>query len=356
MKTRTEKLYRFRTQRGAIMGALMLLSALLCVCLLGMLAVDIGHNVTVRTELQSAADAAALAGAQDFITNTTWNQADNDALNTAAVNHADGKAVGNSTPNTLVTVQTEAPANAAAPGYCQVNTQMGINNLFAKLVGHYSDKVNTTATAVAYPSLKTVNPNVLFPLSVSIDTLVGHTVPLYQNKIGDTVTFYINSQQNANAAYTGFNVSNADANWINSAINQQLGLAPIQNGFIPAISEGQGISLLNGIGGTKSLASGPANQAITSGNTLILPLISGDPPYNQTRPVVGFIGLKVISIQRDQSGGKEDIITAKIVKAITKGIPAPVGTPTGKPQVDAGIQNLSAGKVALTSTMLNPGY
>lgn len=355
MKSAADNFYRARTRKGAAMGALVLLAALLCVCLIGMLGVDIGHNASVRTQLQNATDAAALAGAQDFINSATYNKAETDALATAESNTADGKAVSNSTPHTLVTVQTQLPAaNGTQPGVCQVDSQMTISNIFARLIGHKSDAINATATAVGYQSVTGIGPNTLFPLAVSVDTLNGHTIPLYKNKIGDSVTFYINSQQYKNAAYTGFtNVANA--NYINGAIDQALGLSPVQSGFIPEINMGTPINLMNGIAGTKDISGGAEYGAITNGSTLILPLISGDPPYNQSRKVVGFIGLKVTKVVRDNNHGQEEIITATITKAISKGTPGPVGSPTGNPAVDAGIQYLSPGKVQLSTNMLNNG-
>ena len=55
-----------RNQRGKRRGSIVVLAALLMVLLVGMLAfaIDIGYMSTVKAELQNAADAAALAGAE----------------------------------------------------------------------------------------------------------------------------------------------------------------------------------------------------------------------------------------------------------------------------------------------------
>jgi Flp pilus assembly protein TadG len=55
-----------RNQKGNRRGSIVVLAALLMIMLVGMLAfaIDIGYMSTVKAELQNAADAAALAGAQ----------------------------------------------------------------------------------------------------------------------------------------------------------------------------------------------------------------------------------------------------------------------------------------------------
>ncbi len=55
--------------RPARRGAVAPLLALLLIPVLGMVAfsVDLGYMIVVRTELQNAADAAAMAGAQQFM-------------------------------------------------------------------------------------------------------------------------------------------------------------------------------------------------------------------------------------------------------------------------------------------------
>src|SRR5215468_1930971 len=53
----------FRNQKG-LLGAPMLACCIVIALVVASLAVDFGHAATVRTQLQNATDAAALAGAQ----------------------------------------------------------------------------------------------------------------------------------------------------------------------------------------------------------------------------------------------------------------------------------------------------
>ena len=56
-------------------GAILVLAAVMVAVLLGIVAfaVDYGHLLKVRTDLQRTADASALAAVQDLITQGGWN-------------------------------------------------------------------------------------------------------------------------------------------------------------------------------------------------------------------------------------------------------------------------------------------
>jgi hypothetical protein len=77
-----------RRTRARRKGAMLILVAVLTAAVLAMVAfaVDIGYVVTVRTQLQSAADSAALAGASTLMEAYSLNQVQNEALNYAQTN------------------------------------------------------------------------------------------------------------------------------------------------------------------------------------------------------------------------------------------------------------------------------
>jgi len=203
--------------------------------------------------------------------------------------------------------------------------------------------VNTTSTATCYSSLVSIDPGILFPLAVSIDTLNGHTVPLYQNKVGDTVTFYIDSQQYKNSAWTSFTNQNMNANWLDQAIDSALGINFVP-GLIPGVNVGDQIRLGNGVFGTKDLTAGAENTALL-GEIIYLPVIAGDPAYNQTRTLLGWIAFQVTKVEKNLGGGKVLKFTGTLVKGMTKGVPGQIITGNS---YDGTLNSLSPGMVQLT--------
>jgi hypothetical protein len=313
---------------------------------LAALGTDIAHGVDCRSELQNATDAGALSGAQDLFIPNNNAQAISDALSTASLNTADGRSVSKNSPNTTVSANILNPANANILGQCQCNASMQVQNYFAKMFGMYNQTVNTTSTATAYKSLTAVDPGILFPLAVSIDTLKGHTVPLYQNKVGDTVTFNIESQQVDNSAWTSLSVAHPNANWIDQAIDSALGINFVP-GLIPGVSIGDQIGLMNGVAGTKDLSgSNPENSALLS-QIVCLPVIQGDSPYNQTTPLIGWITVQITKVTKNMGKGKVLQFTATIVKGIEKGTPGQIVT-GGNSQITSALNALSPGTVELT--------
>jgi hypothetical protein len=78
----------------------------------------------------------------------------------------------------------------------------------------------------------------------------------------------------------------------------------------------------------------------------VIPVMTGDPPYNQGRQVVGFVTIKVTGVEINKSGGEVEVLHAKLVKGVTKGtggIPAV----SGKNQIDTAMKELSPGTTQL---------
>ncbi|MBS1955784.1 MAG: hypothetical protein JST89_16490 [Cyanobacteria bacterium SZAS-4] len=156
---------RLRSQRGAS-TSLIFIAVLFAIVMLFSFAYDIGHNLLVKSQLQAAADAAAIAGAYDLdlsggtgITTPTptaaqayASTASVDALALCTQNFVDGKALSSSEVSTYP-CQFGSPA-IASTGYdsnyfMTVKTSKKITNIMACLFGHMQDTV--TATAVAGP-------------------------------------------------------------------------------------------------------------------------------------------------------------------------------------------------------------
>jgi hypothetical protein len=54
---------------------------------------------------------------------------------------------------------------------------------------------------------------------------------------------------------------------------------------------------------------------LSVGDVLLVPLIQGGPPYNDTRPIVGIVGFKVTSISFPHS------VTGTLIMPIMRGTP-----------------------------------
>lgn len=312
---------------------------------LAALGTDIAHGVDCRSELQNATDAGALAGALDLFTPNNNSNAIAHALQIAGQNTADGRLVSQNSPHTTVTANILNPANPIIIGQCQCNGSMQVDNYFAKMFGMFNQTVNTTSTATAYNSLISVDPGILFPLAVSIDTLNGHTVPLYQNKVGDTVTFIVNSSKFDNSAWTSFTIPNTNANWLSQAIDSALGINFVP-GLIPGVNIGDQISLINGVAGTKDLTADPENSALLS-TIVCLPVIQGETAFNQSRPLIGWITVQITKVSKNNGKGNVLQFTATIVKGIEQGTPGAINS-TSSTQINTALNALSPGTVQLT--------
>lgn len=335
-----------RSQSGSV-SVLLPLAILLSVVGIGAFAMDISHNVTVRTELQNASDAAALAGARDMLESTTQNNAENSALQVAEDNFANGKPVSNSSDRTNVTAQC-AQSNVKSQYNCIVSADTQIDNTFGKVFGHNSDDIATKSSALAARSIIGVGPNTAFPLAVSVDTTNGGQVPLYTRKLGDEIRLEINSQQFKNAAWTSLSLPNTNASWLNAAIDGLLGIGgPATN--IPAAEIGDDLNLTNGVASQKDLAKAPRLGALKDRHNLVIPLMAGDPPYNQSRKLVGFITVDIKDVIVNQNGGEVETIVAVLRKGIiNRATPGEIKS-TDSTTVNNGLTGISPGTVKLVT-------
>lgn len=153
-----------RYQRGAV--GIMMPFMMITILSIGAIAIDVGHIVIVRNELQNAADAAALAGAAKLYPpnpNPQWSNAVSNGTTAIALNKAGGKSL--STGNvqagywnltgspTTMQAQSITPTTNDVPGVQVTISRSAGNNggpvatLLAQVFGGAA--ASTTATAVA---------------------------------------------------------------------------------------------------------------------------------------------------------------------------------------------------------------
>ena len=142
---------RSRSRRGAIA----VLGALLMVVVLGMVAfaVDLGYIAATQSELQNAADAAALAGAGPLMNGyITYNLPSTASQQTAAVSSA------------------EATAKSYAKTYAQNNSAGGVSSLTlldADIQFGYMDN-NNNYTAAGSSGTVTITGTTYFPNTINV--------------------------------------------------------------------------------------------------------------------------------------------------------------------------------------------
>lgn len=412
------KTQQLRSKRGSGL-VLMALSVLLAVFTIGALGLDIAHNTTSRTSLQDATDAAALAGAAAIVQNSinpnngfassndNWQSpylqyndgaietaVQNAVVNSAANNYSDGHTL---TKANGVSLSSPSPANnfyVSNPytnkdipgnnGQCLVRATESIKNLFAGIIGRPTENVDTISRASAYTTVTGVHPNTLFPIAVSVDTIVGHSgmgnnYPLNSSSSivsnpnaldpKSLVTFSLEDPC-ANAAWTTFNTlsttggplvdgkTSADmdksaTDYINKALLPSvLGTAfnifsPINPGssgppaqFVGEQSSTGGVAYTADSGIDLWGALAGAGNGFTKnmeGSTIILPIVAGDQPFwnldvnnlgtpyapgaRQTRPLIGFCAVKVTKTLWDSSNNCLQGFKGYLVKALVKGTP-----------------------------------
>lgn len=275
MNRRFRHPHKSRNSQGAV-ASLIMVALLLVILAAASLSFDYAHGLLIREELQSAADAGALAGAYE-LARTTVNPADKQraeqyAQNITANNMADQTPVANTTDGTTVSINVQGDT---MPRTVTVTATRVTANMFARLIGCNTIPVSATATAQAYKGLKQVKPNQLLNLAVSLDrvptngpqqgtalnTLVG------PNATKQKFTIVLNPQNSKNAAWL--------KNW-----------SPLQN---PVLTFGVDSLNLNGV---------DANLVadLNVGDTIFVPLITGEPPYNDSRVIMGVIGFKITRI------------------------------------------------------------
>ncbi|MDR3617411.1 MAG: pilus assembly protein TadG-related protein [Candidatus Obscuribacterales bacterium] len=152
-----KKQIKVRRNRGSAINVLAVITLPMCLAI-GALSVDFGHGVLVRAQLQSACDAAALAGAKDLVgdvgplTALQISTAQSDAKTVGNANLADQKPVSVIVDNPPP-MYNVPPYSTAVPQYVvTASATTSISNIFARLFGISGEPISATSRAGVFPS------------------------------------------------------------------------------------------------------------------------------------------------------------------------------------------------------------
>jgi len=303
-------------------GAVAPITIILLVAFFALLAivVDLGHLMLVRNQLQNAADAGALAGADALINSTTtpaWAAAQTAAIAAVQSNKADTQALLTANVQTgywdTTWTPTTTPANLLSTGIVPDATQFpavkvsvqknaGSNNgpvslTFGQIFGITTVNVAAHATAiVGNPS--TVPAGDLFPLAISSAMLstINYTAPGPSNPVYIGSSYHYPSDQAGQ--WTSFGT---DANDVPTIENL------MATGNPSPVSVNDDIWIEPG---TKTVLF--ADAAAYVGKTVLLAVVNGDMTTHAFNPIVGFIPFIITAAE----GGSGKYVEGYFIGAI----------------------------------------
>jgi Flp pilus assembly protein TadG len=329
-------------------GAVAVMTAILLVVLLAMTAaaVDIGHAVVAKNELQNVSDAAALAGTRalgiiyEGMTNaeqqsyvlTSGDQATIvDAVqSTAVANSAAGVSISINTSD--IAIGTWDPANrthtptVSQPKAVRVISRRdssangAISTFLAGVVGLTSVSVNAVATADLTAVGQTAPGQLDVPFGIS-------TYYFTQFGCGDAIQFYPNNgTPQACSAWHTFDQSPANANTLRNTIDG-LRTGDYQS---PGTSPGDTLNFINGQVNSAfpNLINLYNARKDTNGNwDVFVPVYQSDEctPPNGPLPIVGYAEARITNVQ----GNPNAMISATILCNIFEGNTVGGGPPYG---------------------------
>jgi len=306
---------------------------LLIVCILvilgfAALAIDVGHVMVVRNELQNGADATALAAAarlfpHDPVVDATfpppnWTAADTEADNAIGMNKSDKVAltscqtecgywdVNAHAPSSYWGPCTAMPSPPSsiptnwAPGIRVVVSRAGssganggpVQHFFARVLGMNTSDVNARATAVLY-SPGMLRSDAVIPVAISRDAYYDHVNENPVNICDPYTSQYTGCEDPALGQWTNFWLNRSDA-----ATMRELLVAGTEGGLTLNQTS---IWILTGVTNTLYDA-GPRGenvQHLYAGQTVYLPVVDPlTPGINST--VVG-----VVAFHIDQAIGSQ---------------------------------------------------
>jgi Flp pilus assembly protein TadG len=311
-----------RRQRGVL--AITMPFVLIGTLAVGAIAIDLGHLYLVRTELQTAADAAATAGAASLFPYTSaapnWAAAQATAASAVALNTADGTTLHDATVQTGYWNLTGSPSGMQArtitPGHYDtaaiqvtVSRAPGLNGgpvsyFLAPLFGMKNGPVSATSVAmVSVPA--SVIAGGLFPMAIAT-CIYG----LYWNT--QTGTPKINPSTGAPYTVTFGNGSNVggcqSGQW--TSFQTDSNNVPTVRGFIAngnpvALNVGDSIWIEPGVKTT--LYANVQTKVTANGNTsgidVMLPVVN-DATAHSSQPIVAFAPFH---IDKADGGSGKDI-------------------------------------------------
>jgi Flp pilus assembly protein TadG len=292
--SRTKKMLTLaQDESGAT--AIVFALGLIAICGFVALALDAGHLIMAKAELQRTADAAALAGATGLVPYTNpgpttqtpnWLQAQQRAhtiINNAAnqvdnynFSTTDGTvlygywflkpATGYVQPP-LATVPTPA-ANLPEPAV-NVTLSRNVNLYFAPVVGISSPQtVSATATAILPASYADTN---LPPIAMDYNTVY--------NNVGGTIEIDVLTQDIKIQSQNGI------AGWFNQDASNNVPSVRIETTMLAGVTAGTPIYL---VPGTKATLT----NYMTNGETIVLPVVA-DVSQKIWQNVMGFAAFKI---------------------------------------------------------------
>jgi hypothetical protein len=181
--------YKGRNNRNPLLrresGQILVFAALSLIVLCGMaaLAIDIGHALVVRHELQNAADASALAGAGNlFPVGPDWIRAEGSASSSIPWNKSDGQSLSDGQvqsgywnldqippglqPQSIIPGPRDVPAVKVTVHRADGNNGGPMPTSFTKVLGISNIPLKAQAVAVV-SSPGIVKPGTLFPVAIS---------------------------------------------------------------------------------------------------------------------------------------------------------------------------------------------
>jgi Flp pilus assembly protein TadG len=303
-----------RSSKG-ILGMLLMSTGIMITLMLGIVALDVAHIISVTTELQNATDAAALAGARDI--DISDELAEQHALEVAAENQVDGRQLSNDVPGRSVLVKVR-PTSRSSPGLVQVMSSVTVYHLLAPLLGRKADIVSANSVAGPSGTINGLKANQTFPIAVSIDAIPrngsSEEKSLNRLRLTDTLTLYIDAQDAKNAAFTSFAEEPYEYDHLRNVIDQALGVPSSDAEPIPPVRIGDKLRLSDGIVGQRHLMGSAQYNALLSQPMAIFPVIDGYPQQHNEAAVVGFIGARIVSATIDYERNVVDTLKIKIIK------------------------------------------
>ncbi len=278
-----------KRQRGAVMSAFVIGSvALLALTAVG---IDIGRLTMVATEVQTAADAAATAGARALLGGATAAIARSQAQSVVGQNRVGGATAVIQTSQLQVGTYNQAGAfvNGGTPATAvRATPAVSVRNLFGGIFGpsFANTTVTKTATAAAFglgggrPTLPLVLGDCHFPALTSCFQTPGCLPSMTQ----------VPNTSN-NSGWTAFFDGSASSTNVNQYMPSECGGTVTA----PVIKVGDVISLNNGqLTGTLKNVDDCVKRNI---NTFMVPIVSCNSNFNQSGTVLGFATIVVTRVE-----------------------------------------------------------
>jgi Flp pilus assembly protein TadG len=297
---RTSKKFR-RDESGAV--AIYVAIGLMVLMGFAALALDIAHMVSVKRELNKAAEAGALAGARGLWpmalwqtsgsrdqTSEDWTRARTAALNAAMSNIADGTKLALSEVTVEIgkwdyTTKQFTAGNDIDDNACRVTTRKAAVRMFlAQILGISSKDMSATATA----------------LMDFIGSVGYGTLPIVLNKkytdVGSKLTIYAGVATEDNGGWFTVPPDVASAQTLSDYINNPDHLCPpLEMNEIINLQNGQDTSFLQDLK-TKLNQQTPTGDPPIKFLDCVLPVVDTN-SFNQDGGIIGFVPFRITSVK-----------------------------------------------------------